>query len=135
MLHLPTLFDEITLLQKKKVNVDQKLHISKLCPLIFPSHIALDNAKEKSLGSKAIGTTGRGIGPAYEDKIARRAIHLSDIFHTEQFLEKLHVLMDYHNFLLVNYYNTKSLDIEVVGEEWLSYAEKVKPYIKDTTDF
>ncbi len=135
VLHLPTLFDEITLLQKKKVNVDQKLHISKLCPLIFPSHIALDNAKEKSLGSKAIGTTGRGIGPAYEDKIARRAIHLSDIFHTEQFLEKLHVLMDYHNFLLVNYYNTKSLDIEVVGEEWLSYAEKVKPYIKDTTDF
>ena len=135
VLHLPTLFDEITLLQKKKVNVDQKLHISKLCPLIFPSHIALDNAKEKSLGSKAIGTTGRGIGPAYEDKIARRAIHLSDIFHREQFLEKLHVLMEYHNFLLVNYYNTKSLDIEVVGEEWLSYAEKVKPYIKDTTDF
>ena len=135
VLHLPTLFDEITLLQKKKVNLDQKLHISKLCPLIFPSHIALDEAKEKSLGSKAIGTTGRGIGPAYEDKIARRAIHLSDIFHREQFLEKLQVLMEYHNFLLVNYYNTKSLDIEIVGEKWLSYAEKVKPYIKDTTDF
>ena len=79
VLHLPTLFDEITLLQQKGANIEHKLHISKLCPLIFPSHIALDNAKEKILGSKALGTTGRGIGPAYEDKVARRAIHLSDI--------------------------------------------------------
>jgi len=134
VLHLPTLFDEITLLQKKGVNIDHKLHISKLCPLIFPSHIALDNAKEKALGSKAIGTTGRGIGPVYEDKVARRAIHLSDIFHPEQFLEKLHNLMEYHNFLLINYYNTKSLDAQTVGDEWLSYADKVKPYIKDTTE-
>ena len=135
VLHLPTLFDEITLLQNKGANIEHKLHISKLCPLIFPSHIALDNAKEKTLGSKAIGTTGRGIGPAYEDKVARRAIHLSDIFHSEQFLEKLHDLMEYHNFLLVNYYNTKSLDAQAVGDEWLSYADKVKPYIKDTTEF
>ena len=135
VLHLPTLFDEITLLQQKGANIEHKLHISKLCPLIFPSHIALDNAKEKILGSKAIGTTGRGIGPAYEDKVARRAIHLFDIFHTEQFLEKLHGLMEYHNFLLVNYYNAKSLDIQAVGDEWLSYADKVKPYVKDTTDF
>ena len=135
VLHLPTLFDEITLLQKKGANIEHKLHISKLCPLILPSHIALDNAKEKALGSKAIGTTGRGIGPAYEDKVARRAIHLSDIFHPEQFLDKLHILMEYHNFLLVKYYNTKSLDTQAVGDEWLSYADKVKPYIKDTTDY
>ena len=135
VLHLPTLFNEITLLKEKGANIEHKLHISKICSLIFPSHIALDNAKERALGSKAIGTTGRGIGPAYEDKVARRAIHLSDIFHEEQFLEKLHVLMEYHNFLLVNYYNTKSLNIRAVGDEWLSYADKVKPYIKDTTDF
>ena len=135
VLHLPTLFNEITLLKEKGANIEHKLHISKICSLIFPSHIALDNAKERALGSKAIGTTGRGIGPAYEDKVARRAIHLSDIFHEEQFLEKLHVLMEYHNFLLVNYYNTESLDIRAVGDEWLSYADKVKPYVKDTTDF
>jgi len=95
VLHLPTLFDEITLLQKKGVSIDHKLHISTLCPLIFPSHIALDNAKEKALGSKAIGTTGRGIGPAYEDKVARRAIHLSDLFDAERFLEKLNRLMEF----------------------------------------
>ena len=111
VLHLPTLFDEITLLQKKGVSIDHKLHISTLCPLIFPSHIALDNAKEKTLGSKAIGTTGRGIGPAYEDKVARRAIHLSDLFDAERFLEKLNRLMELHNFLLVNYYNAKPLDV------------------------
>ena len=135
VLHLPTLFDEITLLQKKGVSIDHKLHISTLCPLIFPSHIALDNAKEKALGSKAIGTTGRGIGPAYEDKVARRAIHLSDLFNAEQFLEKLNRLMELHNFLLVNYYNAKPLDVLAVGDEWLSYTDKVKPYIKDTTLF
>ena len=135
VLHLPTLFDEITLLQKKGVSIDHKLHISRLCPLIFPSHIALDNAKEKALGSKAIGTTGRGIGPAYEDKVARRAIHLSDLFDAERFLEKLNRLMELHNFLLVNYYNAKPLDVLAVGDEWLSYTDKVKPYVKDTALF
>ncbi len=93
VLHLPTLFDEIDSLKKKGVAIEQNLHISNLCPLILPSHIALDEAKEKNLGSKAIGTTGRGIGPAYEDKIARRDIHLVDLFHQDYFLEKLKDLM------------------------------------------
>ena len=133
VLHLPTLFEEIDSLKEKGVAIEKNLHISTLCPLILPSHIALDEVKEKNLGSKAIGTTGRGIGPAYEDKIARRAIHLVDLFHEEYFLEKLKELMEFHNFLLVNLYKTKPINVQTVADEWLTYAEQVQPFVTDTT--
>jgi adenylosuccinate synthase len=133
VLHLPTLFEEIDSLKEKGVAIEKNLHISTLCPLILPSHIALDEVKEKNLGSKAIGTTGRGIGPAYEDKIARRAIHLVDLFHEEYFLEKLKELMEFHNFLLVNLYKTKPINVQTVADEWLTHAEQVQPFVTDTT--
>ena len=98
------LLDEIKELEKKGVNVRNRLHISLACPLILPCHVALDKARENHKGGVAIGTTGRGIGPAYEDKVARRALKVSDLFHPQRFKTKLTELLQYHNFVLKNYY-------------------------------
>ena len=92
VLHIPTLLDEIKSLQTKNINIEKKLLISSQCPLILPTHILLDEARENALGNKAIGTTGRGIGPAYEDKVARRAIHLMDLLDPVIFKQKLRKL-------------------------------------------
>jgi adenylosuccinate synthase len=98
------LLQEIGELEKRGINVMQRLRISEACTLILPYHVALDQAREKAKGKAAIGTTGRGIGPAYEDKAARRALRFGDLFNEKLFAEKLAEVLDYHNFVLQNYH-------------------------------
>ena len=98
------LIEEVDMLEAAGVDVASRLKISEACPLILPHHVALDQAREAAKGAGKIGTTGRGIGPAYEDKVARRAIRLQDLFHRERFAAKLGEVLDYHNFMLKNYY-------------------------------
>ena len=97
VLSLDALSEEIEILEKNKINIDRRLLMSDNCPLILPVHIALDKAREKKKGKEKIGTTGRGIGPAYEDKISRRGLRLGDLSEEKQSLEKLTELLDYHN--------------------------------------
>ena len=111
----------------------ERLKLSQSCPLILPSHVALDLAREKARGAGAIGTTGRGIGPAYEDKVSRRALKVSDLFVREKFASKLGEILDYHNFLLKNYYGTDPVDFAKTLDEALGYAEIVAPITTDVT--
>ena len=134
VLHIPTLLEEIKSLQTKNINIENKLLISSQCPLILPTHILLDEARENALGKKAIGTTGRGIGPAYEDKVARRAVHLMDLLDPVIFKQKLSNVMSYHNFILENLYQEKTEDPEKVEDLWLSFADTIKPFVADTTN-
>ncbi len=106
------LIDEIKKLEACGVPVRERLKISAACPLILPYHVALDNAREKARGKKAIGTTGRGIGPVYEDKVARRGLRVGDLFNKKTFPTKLKEIIDYHNFQLVNYYKTPPVDYQ-----------------------
>ncbi|MDI9819253.1 MULTISPECIES: adenylosuccinate synthase [unclassified Legionella] len=127
------LLDEIRELESKGVDVRSRLHISQACPLILPYHIALDKARESHKGDAAIGTTGRGIGPAYEDKVARRALKISDLFYPERFNLKLAELLRYHNFVLKNYYNQPEIDIGQVQEDVNLWAAELKDMICDVT--
>ncbi len=108
VLSLDALVKEANALVESGIPVFERLRVSPGCPLILPSHAALDLARERAKGSKAIGTTGRGIGPAYEDKVSRRALRVSDLFVREQFAAKLGEVLDYHNFLLKHYYGATS---------------------------
>lgn len=125
------LLDELRMLERQGVAARPRLHISPACPMILPSHIALDQARERARGAKAIGTTGRGIGPAYEDKAARRGLRLGDLLDVEGFTEKLHELMDYHNFILVNYLGAEKVAYSGVRDELLAQAEEIVPLIED----
>jgi len=133
VLSLDALVEEADALIKSGVPVYDRLKISPGCPLILPSHVALDVAREKARGSGAIGTTGRGIGPAYEDKVSRRALKVSDLFVREKFASKLGEVLDYHNFLLKNYFRADPVDFDKTLEEALSYAEIVAPITADIT--
>jgi len=133
VLALDALITEADALIESGVPVYDRLKISPGCPLILPSHVALDAAREKARGSGAIGTTGRGIGPAYEDKVARRALKVSDLFVREKFASKLGESLDYHNFLLKNYYGAEPVDFAKTLDEALGYAEIVAPLIADVT--
>ena len=124
---------EANALIAKGVPVYDRLRLSQGCPLILPSHVALDVAREKARGSSAIGTTGRGIGPAYEDKVSRRALRVSDLFVREKFASKLGEVLDYHNFLLKNYYGAEPVDFAKTLDEALGYAEIVAPITADIT--
>jgi len=108
-----------------------RLSISEACPLILPYHAALDIAREASKGEKKIGTTGRGIGPAYEDKVARRAIRLQDLFKPERFSDKLRDLLEFHNFVLQHYYKQPVVDYQKTLDETLALAPRVAPLIAD----
>lgn len=127
------LFEEVDELEANGVPVSERLGISEACPLILPHHIALDQAREIKRGKKAIGTTGRGIGPAYEDKVARRGLRLGDLVYDYQFAEKLESVMEYHNFALKNYYHAAELDYAQVLEQALSYKERLTPLTVDVT--
>ena len=127
------LFAEIEQLQATGVPVQERLSISQACPLILPHHVALDQARERKRGKSAIGTTGRGIGPAYEDKVARRAIRLGDLVYDHDFADKLRALTDYHNFALSNYYQASALDYDEVLEQMLAYRERLAPLCQDVT--
>jgi adenylosuccinate synthase len=128
------LMNEIDALGARGVPVADRLILSAACPLILSSHVALDAAREKASGNKAIGTTGRGIGPAYEDKIARRAIRASDLLSPERVKDKLDMLLDLHNFLLVKYYGCDAVDAGAELERLLSLGERVRPMIGDVTE-
>lgn len=133
VLCLRALIKEMQALQAEGVPVAERLRISPACALILPSHIALDQAREAARSEGKIGTTGRGIGPCYEDKVARRGLRLSDLFNPDLFRRRLSELMAYHNFLLEQYLQAEAVDIEAVAEEWLGYAEIVKPLLADVS--
>lgn len=133
VLSLPALLDEIAKLQKADVPVRDRLRISPACALIMPSHVLLDQVREAARGAKAIGTTGRGIGPAYEDKVARRGLRVADLADPELFRERLEHLLTYHNFLLTQYYQHDPLDIDSVATQWLHYADDILPMVSDVT--
>ncbi len=111
------LITEMDLLIKEGIPVLERLRISSAACLVLPSHVALDKAREQAQGKKAVGTTCRGIGPAYEDKVARRALRVLDLLDLARFEEKLEPLLDYHNFLLKNYYHVATIEKESILEE------------------
>ena len=125
------LLDEVHDLESKGVPVRDRLRISPACPLILPYHVAVDKAREKSLGDQKIGTTGRGIGPAYEDKVARRGVRLGDLFYWQQFASKLAEVMEYHNFLLKQYYEVQPVDFAQTLAEMREIAEELLPLVAD----
>jgi len=127
------LLEEVDMLEQAGVSVVNRLHISKACPLILPSHSELDNAKEMAMGANKIGTTGRGIGPAYEDKAARRALRIQDLFDQDYFATKLEKILDYHNFILKNYYHVPAIDFQKTLDDTLSLSERIKPMIADVS--
>ena len=118
---------EIEGLEATGVEVRSRLKISPATPLIMPYHIALDQAREKAAGGKAIGTTGRGIGPAYEDKVARRGIRVADLHYPNELAEKLRSAMDYHNFVLTNYLGAEAVDYQKTLDEALEFGEYIEP--------
>jgi adenylosuccinate synthase len=128
------LMKEITMLEAKGVPVRERLLISDACPLILPYHNALDAAREIARGNKAIGTTGRGIGPAYEDKVARRGLRVSDLFCKESFAEKLKEIMEYHNFVLTTYYKAEPVSYDAVLADALAVADILKDMTADIAE-
>jgi len=127
------LLEEIEELEDKSVPVRERLRISPACPLILPYHVQLDLAREARRGKAKIGTTGRGIGPAYEDKAARRGLRLGDVLCEQRFARKLEEVLDYHNFVLKKYFKVKKVSYEKVLGETLVMAEQLKPMIADVT--
>ena len=127
------LIREVTGLEARGVPVRERLRISPACPLILPYHVALDQARENARGEAKIGTTGRGIGPAYEDKVSRRGLRVGDLFHRERLAAKLGEVLDYHNFVLKNYYKVEPIDFQKTLEEALEFAEWLKPLVTDVT--
>jgi len=127
------LLKEIGELEAKGVPVRERLKISPSCPLILPYHVALDLAREARRGVEKIGTTGRGIGPAYEDKAARRGVRLGDLKDPERFATKLREVMDYHNFQLEHYYKVAPLDYDTVLQDTLTMAAELLPMVADVT--
>ncbi|MHB8138878.1 MAG: adenylosuccinate synthase [Smithellaceae bacterium] len=110
-----------------------KLYVSEKAHLIMPYHRSIDQAREARSSSKKIGTTGRGIGPAYEDKVTRTGIRVGDLYEVDLFREKLHASLEEKNFLLKNYFGAETLNAEVIADEYLAFAEMIKPYIADTS--
>ncbi len=125
------LLKELRMLEDNGVPARERLKISEACALILPFHVALDHAREVARGKAAIGTTGRGIGPAYEDKISRRGLKFGDLFQRERFASKLGEVLDYHNFSLQHYFKTEPVDFHKVLDESLEMAEELRPMVAD----
>ena len=128
------LLSEMSGLQQQGVPVADRLQLSAACPLILPYHVALDQARELARGVDKIGTTGRGIDPAYEDKVARRALRLGDLANPVAFKSKLTEVMDYHNFVLANYFKVSPIDAEQTFDDAMSMTEKLLPMMTDVTE-
>lgn len=128
------LLEEIDMLEQNGIPARSRLGISEACPLILPYHVSLDKAREKARGNAAIGTTGRGIGPAYEDKVGRRAIRVGDLLHRERFAAKLGEVLDYHNFSLQHYYKDTPLDFQKILDEAMAMAETIAPMVIDVSE-
>ncbi len=133
VLSLEALFTESDMLLSQGVPVSERLRISPACPLILPSHVALDRARERARGANAIGTTGRGIGPAYEDKVARRAVRVADLFQRDRFAAKLGEVLDFHNFVLQRYFGQAPLAFQSTLDAQLQFAERLRPMVQDVT--
>ncbi|MBC7434461.1 MAG: adenylosuccinate synthase [Bdellovibrionales bacterium] len=136
VLSVPKLLEEIEGLEKAGVEVRSRLRISEACPLILPFHAALDIARETAReqgGSEKIGTTGRGIGPSYEDKIARRALRVQDLKYPQRFAEKLKVLLDLHNFTLTQFLHAPAIDFDETYAEAMRQAEQIRPMMADVS--
>jgi adenylosuccinate synthase len=127
------LMNEIGELERAGLDVTKQLRISEACPLILPYHVAIDQAREIAKGEAKIGTTGRGIGPAYEDKVARRAIRVQDLYTRERFAAKLGEVLDYHNFVLRNYFHAETVDFQKTLDDTLALAGKLKPMVADVS--
>jgi adenylosuccinate synthase len=127
------LLREIVKLEEKGVPVRERLRISPACTLILPYHVALDQAREVSRSEGKIGTTGRGIGPAYEDKVARRGLRIGDLFNAERFAVKLREVLEQHNFMLEHFYKVEPVDYQKTLDEALSYVDMLKPLMTDVT--
>ena len=125
------LLEELDMLAQGGVDARSRMGISASCPVILPYHIALDQAREAARGKKAIGTTGRGIGPCYEDKVSRRGIRLGEMLDAGHFKERLREVMDYHNFSLEHLFKFDTVDYEKVLDEALAQAEQMRPLIED----
>ena len=133
VLSLEALLTESEMLIDRGVTVFERLRVSPLCPLILPSHVLLDQARERARGANAIGTTGRGIGPAYEDKVARRAVRVADLFHRDRFASKLGEILDFHNFALQHYYRQPPVDFQKTLDTQLALAARIAPLVTDVT--
>lgn len=131
VLSLEALKSEIEELTANGIPVSKRLRISMACNLLLPYHVAIDKARERALGNEALGTTGRGIGPAYEDKVARRGIRMVDLLHPKQLREKLEKLADYHNFVLTQYFKQEAIPLQQVLDNLLMLTEEMKPMIAD----
>ncbi len=127
------LIKEIEELESNGLDVRSRLKISPACPLIMPYHIAIDQARENHMGNSRIGTTGRGIGPAYEDKVGRRALRLQDLYDEAVFDEKLAAALDFHNFILTGYYKAEALSFDQIKQQFMSYAEDLRPMMSDVS--
>jgi adenylosuccinate synthase len=125
------LMEEVDMLEAAGVDVRSRLIISEACPLILPHHVALDHAREAAKGAGKIGTTGRGIGPAYEDKVARRAIRVKELFHRDLFAAKLGEVLDQHNFMLKNYFKAPTVSFQQTLDETMALAERIRPMVGD----
>ena len=134
VLSIPDLFKEIEELEEAGVAVRERLRISDSCPLILPYHVALDQNRENVKGNRKIGTTGRGIGPAYEDKVARRGVRVADLFDESVYRAKLEEILDYHNFVLEHYFHAPRVEIDAVLAASFAYADQLKPMVTDVVD-
>lgn len=133
VLSVPDLLREIDKLQAAGVEVISRLKISESCPLILPYHTALDAAREAAKGAAKIGTTGKGIGPAYEDKVARRAIRVADLLNEKRFAEKLLENLDFHNFVLTHYFKVQPVDYQKTMDEALADVPRIRPMVTDVS--
>lgn len=133
VISIKALITEATKLIENGIPVYERLKISPGCPIILPSHESLDAAKEIKLGGSAIGTTGRGIGPVYEDKVARRALRIADLFDVKKLSSKLKKILDYHNFMLKHYYEIDELDFDTIYSDLLAQRKTILPMIEDVS--
>lgn len=131
---LQALLAEIAMLEDKGVSVSSRLKISDACTLILPYHVSLDQAREKARGNQAIGTTGRGIGPAYEDKISRRALRMVDLLNPDKFAKDLSAVMEFYNFLLKEYFSCATVDYQTTLDDIMDICGSVIPMMADTAE-
>jgi adenylosuccinate synthase len=128
------LLEEMDMLAGRGVPVAERLRVSAACPLILPYHMALDAARERARGKRSIGTTGRGIGPAYEDKVSRRALRLADLLDADRFTAKLEEVLEYHNFALGHYFGADTLELGRIRDEALAAGERIGPLVADVPE-
>ena len=133
VLSVPDLLREIDKLEASGIEVANRLKVSEACPVILPYHTALDAAREAKRGDAKIGTTGKGIGPAYEDKVARRAIRVADLLNEKRLEEKLCENLDYHNYVLVNYLKAKAVDFQSTFDAALASVPRIRPMVTDVS--